>query len=132
MPLIRNYIDKYYEDVKFNLQESGLFVPMWDTKNNLKTKISRDAGSIIVAIEENCAIGNAFIVKDGWCAFIYHLAVRESFRHRGIGKLLIGEVENRLRAKGDIAVSLFTEFPKWFAGCGYKNAGNFRCMYKEL
>jgi ribosomal protein S18 acetylase RimI-like enzyme len=37
---------------------------------------------------------------DGRRGMIYHLAVDHAYRARGIGKLLMDEVERRLQAKG--------------------------------
>ena len=37
---------------------------------------------------------------DGRRGLIYHLAVDQSYRQRGIGKLLMDEIERRLVAKG--------------------------------
>ncbi len=41
MVIIRNYRDSDYEDVKHNLEESELYIPMWDTRENLKEKTRR-------------------------------------------------------------------------------------------
>ena len=109
MVSLRNYKDSDYADVKHNLEEAKLFVPMWDTRECLEEKIRRNTDSIIVAEEDGAAIGNLFIMEDGWGAFIFHTAVRSSYRGRGISQKLMQHAEEYLKRKGAKAVSLFVD-----------------------
>jgi len=141
MATIRNYKDSDYADVKRNLEEAKLFVPVWDTRERLEEKIRRNPDSIIVAEDKEKVIGNLFLVEDGWGAFIFHLAVHSSYKQKGIGKS-IGQklmiyAEESLKRKGAKAVFGFVEERNERAGNFYKRCGHiplekYMGMYKLL
>ena len=137
MVIIRNYHDSDYEDVKHNLEEAKLYIPMWDNKENLKEKIRRKPDSIIIADEKGCAIGNLFLIEDGWSAFIFHMAVRSDYRQRGIGQKLMSYAEDNLKKQGVKAVSLFVDenldkIQEFYKKQGYLSLDSFVGMYKLL
>lgn len=109
MVTLRNYKDSDYADVKRNLEEAKLFIPVWDTRECLEEKIKRNPDSIIIAEAEGRTVGNLFIVEDGWGAFIFHVAVRSSYRQMCIGPRLLQYAEESLKRKGAKAVSLFVD-----------------------
>lgn len=137
MVKVRNYRDSDYEDLKRNLQDGNMFDPIWDTRENLQGKIEKNPDSIIVAEKDNMAIGNIFIVSDGWSSFLFRFAVRKEYRGNGIGKLLLEEAENRVRKNGDKEVSIFVEeklesLKKYYEKQGYVSTKNYTCMFKKL
>ncbi len=134
---IRDYNDVDYEDVKQNLVEGNVFSAEWDSRENLKKKIGADPGSIIVAVAGGRAVGNVYIISDGWAGFMFRLAVRRACRNKGIGSLLLAEAEKRLRNRGVKYISIFAEdanskLKEYYEKRGYVSAKAYRCMDKEL
>lgn len=137
MVFIRDYQDLDYEDVRFNLQESGLLIPEWDTRDRLRKKIEDHPSSIIIAEEDKHAVGNVFLTSDFWCALIFHLSVRKDYQSLGIGKILMDEAENKFKEKGVEAVCLLIEnnqdsLKDFYKGRGYFPAGNYLALGKRL
>ncbi len=137
MVLIRDYQDLDYEDVKFNLIESGLFIPDWDTQDRLRRKIQAHPSSIIVAEENKHAVGNIFLTGDFWCAFISHLSVRKDYQNKDIGNMLMNEAENRFRKDGAGAIALLIDknqhmLTQFYEKRGYFPAGNYLGLAKRL
>ena len=137
MVLIRNYQDEDYEDVRFNLQESGLLIPEWDTRDRLRRKIQDHPSSIIVAEEDKHAVGNVFLTHDFWCALIFHLSVRKVSQNLGIGIMLMDEAEKRFKESGVEAVCLLVEnnqetLKDFYKNRGYFPAGNYLGLAKRL
>lgn len=71
-----------------------------DRSDEIKKKIQRDPDLFLVARIEDAIVGTVMGGFDGRRGFIYHLAVAEAFRHNGIARQLMDEVENRLKKKG--------------------------------
>lgn len=80
--------------------EKGVHVGRSDTPQEIEKKILRDPDLFLVAEEEGRIIGSVIGGYDGRRGLLYHLAVARDFRHRGLGGLLLDEVEGRLRDKG--------------------------------
>ncbi len=80
--------------------ERSVSIGRSDTLPEIEKKVARDPDLFLVAEADNCIIGSVIGGFDGRRGLIYHLAVAASFRERGVGSLLMEEVESRLRAKG--------------------------------
>jgi ribosomal protein S18 acetylase RimI-like enzyme len=80
--------------------EKGVHVGRSDTPQEIEKKILRDPDLFLVAEEDGRIIGSVIGGYDGRRGLLYHLAVARDFRHRGLGGLLLDEVEGRLRDKG--------------------------------
>lgn len=80
--------------------EKGVYVGRSDTPQEIEKKILRDPDLFLVAEEDGRIIGSVIGGYDGRRGLLYHLAVARDFRHRGLGGLLLDEVEVRLRDKG--------------------------------
>lgn len=137
MVTIRAYDDCDYESVRRNLIEGKLYEQVWDSRENLATKINRDPDSILVAEVDGQVVGSVYIMADGWSAFIYRLVVGMSARQHGIGTRLMEAAEEQLRSKGVPEVALFvnadnTELQRWYEKRGYGGTHLFRCMWKAL
>ena len=61
---------------------------------------------LLVALDGDDVIGTAMAGYDGHRGWLYSVAVRRSHRRRGIGALLVGEAEARLKALGCGKVNL--------------------------
>ena len=71
-----------------------------DTKEEIQTKLSRDPDLFLVVESDGEIIGTVLGGFDGRRAMIYHLAVAQIFRGKGIAHALMTEIETRLTAKG--------------------------------
>jgi ribosomal protein S18 acetylase RimI-like enzyme len=80
--------------------ERGVHVGRSDTPDEIQKKLARDPDLFLVARHGDKIIGTVIGGFDGRRGLLYHLAVEGSFRGRGIGALLLSEVESRLRQKG--------------------------------
>jgi ribosomal protein S18 acetylase RimI-like enzyme len=78
----------------------GLGIGRSDTRAEIAKKLQRDPDLFLVAEDDGTIIGTVIGGYDGRRGLIYHLAVARAYRERGIGTLLMNEVERRLRAKG--------------------------------
>lgn len=107
--IIRDYTDSDYEELVLNLQEGNLYSATWDARDRLRNKIATRPGSILLASIGDQIVGNAYIVDDGWAAFIFRLSVRKQFRGQGIGKKLMQACEARLQERGYSEVAIFVD-----------------------
>ncbi len=87
--------------------DHGIHVGSSDAPAEIRKKLERDADLFLVAEAGGELIGTVIGGFDGRRGFIYHLAVNQAERMRGVGTLLMDEVEARLRAKGCIRCYLF-------------------------
>lgn len=80
----------------------GIQIRRSDSPDEIQKKIARDPDLFLVAEFDGKLIGTVIGGFDGRRGLIYHLAVDASLRERGIGAMLMEEVENRLKTKGCI------------------------------
>ena len=80
--------------------ERGVHTGRSDTPAEIEKKLARDPDLFLIAEADGTVIGSVLGGYDGRRGLVYHLAVASSFRGRGVGSRLIGELESRLRAKG--------------------------------
>ena len=79
---------------------SGINVRRSDEPEEIQKKLQRDPDLFLVAETHGRVIGIIIGGFDGRRGLIYHLAVEITFRQKGVGGLLMDEVERRLKAKG--------------------------------
>jgi len=80
--------------------EKGVQVGRSDTLEEIQKKLTRDPDLFLLAEQDKKIIGTVLGGYDGRRGLIYHLAVASSYRGRGVGSLLLNEIESRLRSKG--------------------------------
>ena len=80
----------------------GIHLRRSDKLSEVKKKLERDPDLFLLAEVEGRVVGTVLGGFDGRRGMMYHMAVDPDFRRRGIGSLLMGELEQRLRAKGCI------------------------------
>lgn len=80
----------------------GVRVGRSDTPQEIQKKVLHDPDLFLVAEIEGKIVGSVVGGFDGRRGLIYHLAVAAEQRGNGFGKLLMDEVESRLKAKGCI------------------------------
>jgi ribosomal protein S18 acetylase RimI-like enzyme len=78
----------------------GIGIGRSDTPEEIARKLERDPDLFLLAVESDKIVGTVIGGFDGRRGLIYHLAVDPTYRRRGIGKLLMREIEQRLVAKG--------------------------------
>lgn len=86
--------------------QKGVRFSRSDVPEEIEKKIERDPDLFLVAEDDEKIIGTVIGGFDGRRGMVYHLAVAESHRRRGIAELLMKELEKRLIAKGAIRAYL--------------------------
>ena len=71
-----------------------------DTADALRLLLDRDPGALIVAETSGQITGSVIAGWDGWRGSVYRLAVAPPHRRSGLGRRLLREAEQRLRALG--------------------------------
>ena len=62
--------------------------------------VTGPVGTVLVAEMDGRVAGAAIAAFDGWRAYIYHVAVAEAFRERGIARELMSKAERHLADRG--------------------------------
>ena len=79
---------------------TGIHVGFSDTFEEIGKKLRRDPDLFLLACAGERIIASVMGGFDGRRGMVYHLAVDQGYRGRGIGSVLMDELEARLRAKG--------------------------------
>ena len=80
----------------------GIHLRRSDERNEILKKLRRDPDLFLVAEINGEIIGTVLGGFDGRRGMVYHLAVVDRFRKKGIGALLMDELEKRMKQKGCI------------------------------
>ncbi len=78
----------------------GIHVRRSDDPDEIAKKLRRDPDLFLLAELDGQVVGTVLGGFDGRRGMVYHLAVAEAYRQRGIGTALMDELERRLRQKG--------------------------------
>jgi ribosomal protein S18 acetylase RimI-like enzyme len=78
----------------------GIHVRRSDEKQELAKKLQRDPDLFLVAEANDKIIGAVLGGFDGRRGMVYHLAVEAGLRNKGLGALLMNELERRMKEKG--------------------------------
>ena len=84
----------------------GIQLGRSDQETEILKKLKRDGDLFLVAERAGQIVGAVLGGYDGRRGMVYHLAVEASFRGQGIGRALMTDLEERLRAKGCLKVYL--------------------------
>ncbi|SRR6266568_4993768 len=134
---IRNYKKNDYISVKEILVEGGLFDSTWDNEEILGKRITEKADSIVIAVIEDEVVGCVYLVDD-ILPLIFRLCVKEKYRRKGIGKMLIEEAAKRLKKHGHNEIGIFVEnkkegLKKWYRKQGFQETKSLWLgFYKEI
>ena len=100
---IRNF--QYPADYKTALDlwlnsGEGIGIGPSDEPEEIAKKLQRDPDLFLVAETDGRLIGTVIGGFDGRRGMIYHLAIAQEYRGKGLGSQLMQEIEGRLRNKG--------------------------------
>ena len=101
--LIREFeLDRDYPAALALWQSSGpgVHVGKSDTREEIARKLAHDPDLCLVAEDDGQLVGAVLGGYDGRRGMVYHLAVAEAYRCRGLGRALMLEQEARFRARG--------------------------------
>ena len=66
--------------------------------------VAHPAAAVLIAEDGGAVVGAAVASFDGWRAYICHVAVTESARHRGVARALMDEAAEHLFGEGAGAI----------------------------
>ncbi len=121
--LLREFRESDYETIVVVWRACGLTVKPSDTLPELRKLVARNPGLFLVAEAEGEIEGTAIGAWDGRRAWVYHLAVRPDAQRRGTARLLMDEVERRLRAIGATKLNLLVESANADVAAFYRKLG---------
>jgi len=81
---------------------AGIQLRRSDTPEEIQKKLQRDPDLFLLAEQDGQLVGTVLGGFDGRRGLVYHLAVAPACREKGIGGLLMDELERRLKVKGCI------------------------------
>jgi ribosomal protein S18 acetylase RimI-like enzyme len=81
---------------------SGIHLQRSDDPEEIEKKLKRDPDLFLVAETDHKIVGTVVGGFDGRRGMVYHLAVSDLYRRKGIGEMLMEELEQRLKLKGCI------------------------------
>jgi ribosomal protein S18 acetylase RimI-like enzyme len=102
---------------------SGVQIRKSDEPEEIRKKLEHDPDLFLVAEQGNQIIGAVLGGFDGRRGMMYHLAVAEQERRKGLATALVSELERRLRAKGCIRYYLLVTPDNHEAMCFYETSG---------
>ena len=74
--------------------------PREDSREGIEAFLKRNPDTCFVAEEDSRIIGSILVGNDGRRGYIYHTAVAEDMRRRGIASQLVNTAEEALKAAG--------------------------------
>lgn len=101
----------------------GVHVRRSDEEQELAKKLQRDPDLFLVAEVDGHIIGSVLGGFDGRRGMVYHLAVESAYRKKGLGALLMQELEKRMKAIGCIRSYLLVTRDNLEAIRFYENTG---------
>lgn len=115
----------------------GIHLRKSDELGEIAKKMQRDADLFLVAEAEGKVIGSVLGGYDGRRGMVYHLAVADEFRLRGVGAELMDELERRLREKGCIRYYLLVTKDnrtaiRFYEKRGWKQMDDLRLYGKDI
>jgi ribosomal protein S18 acetylase RimI-like enzyme len=124
--LIREF--KYPEDYPsicelWETAGTGIHLGRSDDLDEILKKLQRDPDLFLIIEEDDKMVGSVMGGFDGRRGMVYHLAVKNCCRNRGIGEALMEELERRLKGKGCIRSYLLVTSENENAMHFYENRG---------
>lgn len=115
---------------------SGMGLSGADEKGEIEKFIVRNPKTSILAETEGKIVGTVLGGFDGRRGYIYHLAVERTLWKRGIGRMLMEELEKRFKRLGAQKVHLMiyveNDAVGFYEGLGYVKRDDIEIMSKDL
>ena len=107
LPSIVTYQESHFDGVKLLWQEAFPNDPPWNAAEvAIPAKLKIQPDLFLVAIEQTLVAGSIMAGYDGHRGWLYAVAVLRSYQKRGLGRALVKEAEERLRAIGCKKINL--------------------------
>ncbi|GED54296.1 GNAT family acetyltransferase [Brevibacillus borstelensis] len=120
---IRSFQMTDYEAVVELWMRAGLTLSPSDSREAIEKKLQRDPELFLVATEQDQLIGAVMGAFDGRRGWVYHLAVDPQCQGKQIGRLLMNELEERMRAVGCDKMNLLVAQDNVRVGAFYQKLG---------
>ena len=130
-------IGDYEAAVKLWKQVEGIEIAEGDDKKSVVQFLKRNPGLSRTAIDGSTVVAVSLCGHDGRRGHIYHLAVNPKYRGLGLGKRLVEECFDRLRAVGiERAIILVagdnSRGRKFWLRCGWEELPGAMAMGKDV
>jgi ribosomal protein S18 acetylase RimI-like enzyme len=107
LPSIVTYHESHFDGVRLLWQEAFPNDPPWNAAEvAIPAKLKIQPDLFLVAIEQTLVAGSIMAGYDGHRGWLYAVAVLRSYQNRGLGRALVKEAEERLRAIGCKKINL--------------------------
>ncbi len=135
--IIREFRMKDYNECVKLWRICGLYVWYMDNKEDIRKYCKKNRELFLVAEINGKIVGSVMALYSGNFALVYHLGVLPEYRLRGIGRMLMKEILNRLRRKGArfafvIVHSRHRDAIGFYRKLGFRSVGRFTGMYISL
>ncbi len=104
-------------------QISGIFVGASDTPEEFERLLGQNENTCLTALVAEVISGCVLGGFDGRRGLVHHLAVHPEFRGRGIGRMLMEELDIRFREMGVVKYSFWIEADNLQAVKFYEHLG---------
>jgi N-acetylglutamate synthase len=101
--------DMYRELTALWRSTEGLWSSEDDEPENFQRLLKRNPGLSLVALREGMIIGAIECSHDGRRGYLHHLAVRNEYRNRGLGRELVQRCIESLHNQGIMKIRVFVQ-----------------------
>ena len=116
---------------------TGIQLRRSDDPQEIQKKLQRDPDLFLLVEVDGKLAGSVLGGFDGRRGMVYHLAVAKQYRQKGIGEMLMDELERRLKAKGCIRSYLLVTLEnenamRFYEKRGWAHMSNVKTYGKDL
>jgi len=115
--------DDYDEVCELWRKTQGMCLSNADRKENIQKFLARNSGLSLVCCHGNKIVGVVLCGHDGRRGHLYHVAVAEEYRGKGIGRKLVEICLGKLRAEGIDKCHIFVYPGNDIGNAFWKSAG---------
>jgi ribosomal protein S18 acetylase RimI-like enzyme len=121
-----------FDEVAAVWRETGMWPHIGEDRNWFERALARNPESGFVWRDGGRIVGTVLAGWDGFRGSIFHLAVLESHRHRGLGSALLRAAEQKLKEMGIFQINLMVYEENGSAEAFYYGRGYERSPAKVL
>jgi ribosomal protein S18 acetylase RimI-like enzyme len=97
---IQTLPEPLYDDAIALWHETGLTRPWNDPAADLHQALQGDSSTVLGAVDGDALVATAMVGHDGHRGWMYYLAVAPAVQGQGLGRQMVTECENWVRAQG--------------------------------